>query len=285
MARVRNTNAAHDGFLRHDGYFWLKLASAISLLAWLAYMLIDANPRPNGGTAYGYFLGVVSVGIILWLTALGIRKRNISRSKYSLKAWTSAHVYLGLSLIILATLHTGFQFGWNVHTLAYVAMMLVIGTGVFGIVAYARLPKAMSSNRGELTQPQMLINIGAIDRQLHDAAQPLDRHHSDIVRMSMEDSPVGGGVLRRLKGDQASCGTARALAALSEEVKTAGPLADKRLVQIVGLLERKSAALGVARRHVRLRTLLELWLYIHVPATFLLIAALVAHIISVFYYW
>lgn len=285
MARDRTANAAHDGYLRHSGYYWLKVASAISLIASIAYMLIDANPRPNGGTPYGYFLGTVSVLIILWLTALGVRKRNISRGKYSLKAWTSAHVYLGLSLIVLATLHTGFQFGWNVHTLAYVTMMVVIGTGIFGIVAYARLPQAMSSNRGELTQPQMLINIGSIDRQLHDASQPLDRHHSDIVRMSMEDSPVGGGVLRRLKGDEAACGTTRALNALNEEVKAAGPLADKRLLQIIGLLERKAAALGVARRHVRIRTLLEIWLYIHVPATFLLIAALIAHIISVFYYW
>ncbi len=285
MARARNTSAAHDGFLRYSSFYWLKIAAVISLIAWVAYLLIDANPRPNGGTPYGYFLGIVSVLIILWLTALGVRKRSISRAAYSLKAWTSAHVYLGLSLIVLATLHTGFQFGWNVHTLAYVTMMIVIGTGVFGIVAYARLPQALSANRGELTQPQMLINIGSIDRQLHDASLPLDRHHSDIVRMSMEDSPIGGGVLRRLKGDQASCGTTRALSALAAEVKAAGPLADKRLLQIIGLLERKAAALGVARRHVRIRTLLEIWLYIHVPATFLLIAALIAHIISVFYYW
>lgn len=285
MARSHDGTAVHDGFLRHAGYYWLKLASAISLIAWIAYLMIDATPRPNGGTAYGYFLGTVSVLIILWLTALGIRKRNISRAKYSLKAWTSAHVYLGLSLIVLATLHTGFQFGWNVHTLAYTAMMIVIGTGIFGIVAYARLPQALSINRGELTQPQMLLNIAALDRQLHDAAQPLDRAHSDIVRMSLENSPVGGGLFRRLKGDQASCGTVQALALFSDEIKAAGPLADKRLVQIAGLLERKAAALGVARRHVRIRTLLEVWLYIHVPVTFLLIAALIAHITSVFFYW
>ncbi len=285
MARSHDGTAVHDGFLRHASYYWLKIATTICLIAWLAYLMIDAKPRPNGGTAYGYFLGTVSVLIILWLTALGVRKRKISRAKYSLKAWTSAHVYLGLSLIVLATLHTGFQFGWNVHTLAYAAMMVVIGTGIFGIVAYARLPQALSTNRGELTQPQMLLNIAALDRQLHDAAQPLDRQHSDIVRMSLEDSPVGGGVLRRLQGDRAVCGTGRAFTILNEEIKAAGPLADKRLVQIASLLERKAAALGVARRHVRIRTLLEIWLYIHVPATFLLIAALIAHITSVFFYW
>ena len=75
--------------------------------------------------------------LILWLALLGIRKRAMTRGRWSLKAWTSAHVYLGLALIVIATLHTGFQFGWNVHTLAYVLMMLVIVSGIYGISVYA----------------------------------------------------------------------------------------------------------------------------------------------------
>src|SRR5207247_2607886 len=118
------------------------------------YALVDQQPRPGGGTALGYALGTVAALLIVWLTMLGLRKRVVGRARYSLKSWTSAHVYLGLSLITIATLHTGFQFGWNVHTLAYVLMMLVIASGIFGIVAYDRLPRALSANRGELTQPQ-----------------------------------------------------------------------------------------------------------------------------------
>jgi hypothetical protein len=51
------------------------------------------------------------------------------------------------------------------------------------------------------------------------------------------------------------------------------------------LLERKAAALGRIRRHLRIRALLEIWLFVHVPITFALIAALIAHIVSVFFYW
>ena len=283
--RTHDGTALHDGFLRYADYKWLKIAGTASLVAWVAYLLIDVEPRANGGSAYGYFLGTVSALIIFWLTALGVRKRHITSKPFSVKAWTSAHVYLGLSLIVLGTLHTGFQFGWNVHTLAYGAMMLVIGSGIFGVVAYARLPQALSANRGELTQPQMLLNIAALDRQLHDASQPLDRRHSEIVRLSLEGSQVGGGVWQRLSGDRVSCGTSNALAQLKPDVRAAGNLADKNLVTVVSLLDRKQSALAVARRHVRLRALLEIWLYIHVPVTFLLIAALTAHIVSVFYYW
>jgi hypothetical protein len=39
------------------------------------------------------------------------------------------------------------------------------------------------------------------------------------------------------------------------------------------------------RGAMRIRALLEVWLYIHVPVTFALIAALTVHVISVFFYW
>ena len=42
----------------------------------------------------------------------------------------------------MATLHAAFQVGWNVHTLAYVLMLLVIASGIYGVVNYARLPSA-----------------------------------------------------------------------------------------------------------------------------------------------
>jgi hypothetical protein len=55
--------------------------------------------------------------------------------------------------------------------------------------------------------------------------------------------------------------------------------------QVLSLLEEKNATLDKARRYIRLRSLLEVWLYIHIPATLALIAALTAHIISVFFFW
>jgi hypothetical protein len=207
----------------------------------------------------------------------------MSRGAWSLKAWTSAHVYLGLALIVIATLHTGFQFGWNVHTLAYALMMLVILSGIFGISAYATLPQALSTNRGELTQGQMLDALRAIDRQLHEAAQPLARHYADLVLAALEQDPFAGGILARLGGRYRHCATRAAVDGFNRA--TLAESHDPVIQRIESLLQRRMSQLDRMRRHMRIRGLLEVWLYVHVPVTFALLAALTAHIISVFYYW
>lgn len=275
----------HDGFLRHAGFRWLKIATITCVLSIASYMLVDVTPHHNGGSWYGYTMGTIGALLILWLTLLGLRKRAMTRGRWSLKAWTSAHVYLGLSLIVIATLHTGFQLGWNVHTLAYALMMLVILSGLFGITVYASLPTALSNNRAEMTQVQMLDAVRAIDRQLHDAAQPLTHEQAALVRQSLEDDPFGGGLVARLSGRYPRCATARAQAALRHWTGDTPDTGNDPLERVDALLERKQAMLARLRRHLKLKALLEIWLYIHVPATFALLAALTAHIVSVFFYW
>jgi hypothetical protein len=277
--------ASHESFLRHKRFRWLKISLSICLLAILGYGLVDVQPRPNGGSWYGYVLGTIATLLILWLAMIGVRKRAITDGRWSLKAWTSAHVYLGLSLVVIATLHTGFQFGWNVHTLAYALMMLVIASGIYGIAVYATLPKRLSDSSAEFTRPQMLQAVEKLDRQLELAAQPLAVEETRIVQLSLDDDPCSGGIFARLSGKYPTCRTERARMALSGRIDAAPDGQKQAIVAAVKLLQRKAAVLSRIRQQMRIRALLEVWLYVHVPLTFALIAALAAHIISVFFYW
>ena len=277
--RVRERK--HEGFLRYAGFRWAKISGGLCLLIIVSYALVDVTPRHNGGSWYGYTLGTIGAGLILWLTALGYRKRKMTSTAWSLKAWTSAHVYLGLSLIVIGTWHTGFQLGWNVHTLAWALMLLVILSGLYGVIVYATLPAALSNNRDEMTQMQMLEAIRAFDRQLHSAAQPLTPADTAPVLAALDEDPFAGGIAARLSGRYPNCATAAALSMLSASHSSDAEARAK----VVGLLKQKEAALTRLRRHLRIRAQLEIWLYVHVPLTFALIAALSAHIISVFFYW
>ncbi len=284
--RPRRTEISHEGFMRHANYRWLKLALLGGLAAIVIYVLGDFKPHASGSSWYGYTTGTAGALLILWLTLLGIRKRAMTPGAWSLKGWTSAHVYLGLALTIIATLHTGFRFGWNVHTLAYALMMLVIASGLFGVIAYTTLPAALSNNREEMTETQMVEAIRAIDRQLETVAQLLGRTWADLVRAALSDQGFGGGIRNRLSGRYPRCATRRAIESLAGgAARIAAGDDDPDLRKIESLLVRREAQLARLRRHLRLRALLEVWLYVHIPATIALLAALTAHILSGFYYW
>ena len=277
--------ASHEGFLRHRNWRWMKVSLAFSAIVILAYMLVDQQPRPNGGSAIGYALGTIGVLLILWLTLIGIRKRAMTSGRWSLKGWTSAHIYLGMALAIVATLHAGFQLGWNVHSLAYALMMIVILSGLYGVAAYHALPTRLSNSRTEMTRPQMIDTVRKLDRQLQIAAQPLDHHHTEIIRRSIAQDPFRAGLFGRLSGSAKRCRTAFALREMRRRLATAAGEEGDAIESVVGLLERKGAALTRIRTHLRVKALLEVWLYVHVPLTFALIAALAAHVVSVFFYW
>jgi hypothetical protein len=285
----RSAAAQHEGFLRHAHFRWLKIALVLSLAALAAFVTLtlftDFRLAHAGGTWLGYALGTAGALLIVWLTFLGLRKRAITEGYWSLKAWTSAHVYLGLSLVVIVTLHTGFQFGWNVHTLAYALMIVVIVSGIFGIVMYARLPSRLSENRAETTQTQMLEIIRSLDSRMLEAAQPLDQKQVAIVRLSLDKTRIAGSFWRRLTNSHRDCGTRKAIARLTRARRGAAGKTAETLAHIAELLERKSATLARARRQIQLKALLEIWLYVHVPMTFALLAALTAHIVSVFFYW
>lgn len=284
-AAERRRSAEHESFLSHRRYHWAKVSGAIALFVLVVYLIIDVEPRHNGGSWYGYTLGTIGAGLIGWLAWLGIRKRRPTPGSWSLKGWTSAHVWLGLSLVVIGTLHTGFQLGWNVHTLAWALMMLVIISGIYGITVYATLPAKLSENRREMTREQMIESLAAIDRQLEAAAQPLSREDTDYVIDALEQDVFAAGVIARLAGPSRRDPTRRALERISTGRAYDKDGDDAAQQKVRALLGRRASQIDQIRRHMRTKALLEVWLYVHVPLTIALLAALTAHIVSVFYYW
>lgn len=275
----------HMSFLVSPGFKYLRAAVYLSLGSVVLYVLAGGEPVRNGGTWAGYVLGVTGLLLILWLTWLGVKKRRYNAGEWSLKAWTAAHVYLGLALIVVATLHTGFQFAWNVHMLAYTLMMLVVVSGIFGVYAYARFPISMSANRRSLTRQEMLLQLADFDNDARQATMQLDDRFVAAVRDASDQTKIGGGVLRQLRNKYPNCMTAKALrtvTALMQEMPAGDrPAAERVMVA----LRRKGELLARIRRDIQLKALLEVWLFFHVPLAVALIAALGLHVFIVFWYW
>ncbi|MGH8596659.1 MAG: hypothetical protein ACREXT_08385, partial [Gammaproteobacteria bacterium] len=191
----------HESFLRYQRFLFLKIALAISGLAILAYALHQPVEPPNGGSWLGYTLGSLGAGLIGWLAWFGVRKRRYHGTRERLVAWLSAHVYLGLSLVVVVTLHTGFQLGWNIHTLAYALTMLVIASGFYGIYAYAVYPDRLASNRAGLTREAMIREVAELDRECLVLADQVGKDAHRVVLQSIEETVLGGTALEQLFGD------------------------------------------------------------------------------------
>ena len=275
----------HQSILIYKRFLFLKLALLGIVAAVLPYAIHAPLQAPNGGTWLGYTLGGLGAFLIVWLMWFGIRKRRYGPGKVNLEAWLSAHVYFGLVLIIVATLHTGFQFGVNVHTLAYALMMIVILSGVFGVYSYTRHPREMTANRRGSTLGQIMLEITDLDRRCREIAINLGKEINDAVLDASRNTTIGGGLIRQLSGDDPACPTRAAL----DQVQTLAASMTEEGVGHVGglvtLLSRQCALLSQARKDVRFQALMRVWLFVHVPLSFALLAALIAHVFAVFFYW
>jgi hypothetical protein len=282
-ASVDTRPTRHESFLAVDHFRYLRWSTALVVLSIVLYVVVKPYGERYGGGWAGYTLGTIGALLILWLTWFGYRKRNYTENHGQLAARLSAHVYLGLALLFIATLHTGFHFGWNIHTLAYALMCIVIASGVFGVFAYVRYPRLMTANRENMTTVQMLSRIAGIDDELRGVVMPLDDATVAVIERAISATAIGGSAWRQLSGNYPGCTTGLAIAhmeAYASEVPDA--IADTwRQTRLK--LEEKSAVLHRIRADIRYKALMEVWLYLHVPLTFALIAALTAHIVSVFF--
>jgi hypothetical protein len=282
---VQQRPARHQSFLAYRNFRFLKIAAAAVVLAIVLYIVDRPYGARYGGTWAGYLLGIAGALLILWLMWFGYRKRSYLKNQGNLVGWLSAHVYLGLALLVIATLHTGFHFGWNVHTLAYALMCLVIASGAFGVYCYARYPRLMTENRHGLILSQMLGRIASLDEELRKAALRVDDSTAALVERSVEGTAVGGSLRQQLSGRYPNCATAAALAGIDRIALSAPFEEGTALRQIRVLLDEKGQLLARARRDIGYKAMMDIWLYVHVPLSFALLAALSAHVISVFYLW
>lgn len=274
----------HEGFLVYHRFRYLKAALLLSVAAIAGYSFYVPIDMHNGGTWLGYCLGCIGFLIILWLMWFGIRKRRYG-GHFNLKAWLSAHVYLGLSLIVVATLHTGFQFGWNVHTLAYMLMMLVIASGGFGIYAYARYPALMTENRRGKSFDEIIAQIGDIDRECRQVSAAMPLIFTEHVVRSCTETVIGGNCWRQLSGNAPKCASVAAFEALRKMSTQVPAEHSGEFRKLLTLMGTKCGLLETVRRDIQMKAMLDIWLYFHVPMSFALLAALLVHIVSVFYYW
>jgi hypothetical protein len=298
-----------DSILNFGQYRYLKYSMSLVVITVILYFSKSPGEPPNGGTWQGYTLGTISAALILFLLWFGIRKRQYHHTESSLAGWASAHVYLGISLPIVVSLHCGFQFDWNVHTLAYALMILVVLSGFYGLYSYLVFPSAVTSNREGINRREMISTIAKLDDTGLKLAEGLGAETHHQVLRKVVDTRLGGTLWQQIKtginlptspnfkwkfvgiytaSKEADLGEDRVspekflrnymqISQSTEEINQA--------VELLKLLNERESMVSRVQRDIRYHTLMKCWLFLHIPLSCALLAAVLTHVISVFFYW
>jgi hypothetical protein len=273
-------NAIHRSFLSWRRFHYARLAASASLLVIAVYALDQPDGPPNGGTLLGYFLGTAGVGLIIWLAWFGIRRRRYGGAG-GLQGLLSAHVYFGVALVVVATLHTGFQLHWNVHGLAFMLMVAVVLSGIFGTYAFWRYPALMTANRAGTTLGGMARELASLDARCTELALDLPDDLAALVAAAVARPAGRNG--RVVPPDPAP--TRAAITGVQQELAELVGTPAATVLALVQALTARLAVLDRLARDRRYRALMLLWRAVHVPLTLGLLVALFIHVFAVFYYW
>ena len=265
-------------------YRYFKIAVAIILIAITAYLIFEPTIGHYGGSWLGYILGSLSAALVLWMTWYGVRKRRY-RGSGATQGWLSAHIYLGTALTVIVTLHSGFQFGLNIHTFAYFLLLVVVISGFFGNYTYMIYPRQMTENMGEDNLDGLLLRIADADKLARQIALTMPDNINNTVARACSETCIGIDLLEQLRGYQPNCPTALAVEQLTLMGDNLSAELRKPYRELYSIMVRRQSLVKRVRQDLMYRARLGFWLYFHVPFTIALLVAMTAHIVAVFFYW
>lgn len=276
---------ARDTYLSFKGFRWLWICVGVIALMTAVYCLDNPIGGPSGGTVLGYSYGVIATAGIIFLMYYGIRKRSFYSKATTLKGTLAAHVWIGIALIFIVPLHSGFSFGMNVHTLAYVLMVIVILSGVWGVVMYSEQPIRLKSQRGGGTPKQILEQIKAVTEEINEllGLSATTQKSDKFVKMIMSiDFSFKPDLVRSLRKRNPKEIDSKQMAALLSNLPKNEQEDGLKLIRLVN---RKRDLVCRVQDEARSQTWVRLWLYLHLPISVALCVALGIHIFTVFFYW
>ncbi len=279
----------YENFLAYGRYVWGKLTLATTLVLVISYIIYSRRVSPNGATLVGLIYGIISFVAILLLMYYGMRKRSYTAKHWSLRAWLSFHVYIGTMTLLLVPLHAGFKFGFDIHTLAYVLLVMVVGSGIVGAALYLLLPRRFEPFGEELTYPMGQSTdeeLRKIIRQMRALAIDKSQEFADACQTEIEygipKRHVGWGLVWRKSATAALVATQ--IEAFQDYLQHIPEVEHEAFQNLARLATQKRDLEHRMAAQMRLQNLLEAWLYIHLPVSLVMFIVVIIHILVVFYY-
>jgi len=312
-----------SNFAEH--YPWV-LASFIVLalsVVWFFFASLGQADWPSGSSLPGFTFGVLGGLICLFEFLIWPRKKLRSWRIGKVTTWMRAHIWLGLLAVPLLVLHTGFRWGGPFSTTLMVLFLVVIASGIWGLVLQQFLPDKLLK---EVPAETIFSQIDYVSELMASEASSLVRSVCNITS-DPEDSAKHSNnfnmVVGAVRNTGAIQGRVMLTASLQDAVPDSKPLFNFFNEHIYGFLKNGQLARSPLQNPVRALSMfnslrmklpprahevvavledlcnqrrqiiaqariqfwLHSWLWVHLPLSVALIVLMFVHIFVAMKYW
>jgi hypothetical protein len=235
----------------------------------------------------GLGYGILGLVFIVVLMLYGARKRAYKSRLGTLQGWLHSHIYLGLLALAAIVFHSGFRLHDKVAATAFVLLSIVVLSGIVGAFLYTIGPPMLTDVESNLTPKEMSDQLNELAESMVRLASgkslALQAVCSSLLAMERPRRMAGWRLLFGMPyrgGDEKETDVS-----LQKQLRDVGPGEQAELTQLLTLSNEIRELRGRLVLKQRYRNIMEVWLYLHLPFSFALLAVVAAHVIGFFYYW
>jgi dihydropyrimidine dehydrogenase (NAD+) subunit PreT len=273
------------GILRQR-YLWLLGACVLLALAAFGhrYYLLPRNLRPlapehrllRSSGLVGHSLGICAAGLMVFNFLYVARKRlRLFKRKASIGPWLKLHVLAGLFAFLLISFHSGFGGTNRLANITFVALAVVVATGLAGahVYGFLRLPPDLDRQIERLTEEihNTVVHMPSLFHGSHLWGNSPVRQIVTLLQghLSLSD----GLAMNMLRIPVAWVGSVFALARLRWAFldPRSHLIFARQVLRLRGLRTR-------AMVHAQFKQVLAWWRLLHVVAAVLLLTLMILHI-------
>ncbi|HEY1187601.1 MAG TPA: hypothetical protein VGE74_08075 [Gemmata sp.] len=268
---------------------------AVLALAWLGSLLTLWAWPPLPSSAFGISCGILGGAVITFEMLLVFRKMFRRFRLGRTRTWMRLHIWLGLLCLPIIWIHGGFGFGGPLPATTMILFLLVIGSGIWGLVMQQWLPQKILADIPGETIASQIDRLGEYNadeaRQVitalttvppeTESAEPLISGPLKVEIETFRDA-VLLPYLERGRWSRspltAPAEAERRFARLREAVP---PAARSALDKLQGFAD-------LRRRWDDQKTLfawLHAWFLVHVPLSWAMFALMILHAVKALKYW
>ncbi len=181
--------------------------------------------------------------------------------------WMHAHVYYGLGAGIVTFAHAGGRFDTPMGIALNGLTLLVVVTGLVGLGFWMWGPSWLTKEERDLSLEEAFVLDRHYERRLGEEAGKLAAADPALASALASTSAPGPDFAARL---------ATALGA--------GPEAERRARDLMSLAGQRRRVAGELARLKRVKFAMNAWRLVHIPASIVLLAAISAHVLSIWLY-